>query len=58
MFTKGNGKLVKKNRRTSKNKTIEESTRIAKINIENVVASATIAEELNVPPHEWGGVYV
>jgi len=48
MLSKGNGILVKKNRRSSKNKTIEESTNMAKINIENVVASATIAEELNI----------
>ncbi len=40
--------MVKKNRRSTKNKTIEESTNIAKINIENVVASASIAEELNI----------
>ncbi len=39
--------MVKKNK-SSKNKTIEESTGKAKINIENVVASATIAEELNI----------
>jgi transcription initiation factor TFIID TATA-box-binding protein len=44
----GNGILVKKNIRSSKNKTIEESTSTAKINIENVVASASIAEELNI----------
>jgi transcription initiation factor TFIID TATA-box-binding protein len=40
--------LVKKYRRSFKNKTIEESTNKAKINIENVVASATIAEKLNI----------
>ena len=39
--------MVKKNK-SSKNKTIEESTSTAKINIENVVASATIAEELDI----------
>jgi transcription initiation factor TFIID TATA-box-binding protein len=44
----GNEILVKKNRRSSNNKTIEESTSMAKINIENVVASASIAEELNI----------
>jgi transcription initiation factor TFIID TATA-box-binding protein len=48
MLLKGNGILVKKNRRSTNNKTIEESTGMAKINIENVVASASIAEELNI----------
>jgi transcription initiation factor TFIID TATA-box-binding protein len=48
MLLKGNGILVKTNRRSSKNKIIEESTSMAKINIENVVASASIAEELNI----------
>ena len=48
MFTKGNGILVKKNSRSSKNKSIEDSTNMAKINIENVVASASIADKLNI----------
>ena len=47
MLSKGNGILVKKNK-SSKNKTIEESTSKDKINIENVVASASIAEELDI----------
>ncbi len=47
MLLKGNGILVKKNK-SSKNKTIEESTSTAKINIENVVASASIADKLNI----------
>ena len=48
MLSKGNGILVKEYRRSSKNKTIKESTNKAKINIENVVASATIADKLNI----------
>jgi transcription initiation factor TFIID TATA-box-binding protein len=48
MFIMGNEILVKKNRRSSNNKTIEESTSMANINIENVVASASIAEGLNI----------
>lgn len=48
MLSKGNEILVEENRRSSKNKTIEESTNKAKINIENVVASATIADKLNI----------
>jgi transcription initiation factor TFIID TATA-box-binding protein len=48
MSLKGNGILDKKNRSSSENKTIEESTGTAKINIENVVASASIADKLNI----------
>ena len=40
--------MAKKNKSSSKNKTIEESTDIPKIKIENVVVSATIAEQLNI----------
>ncbi|MEE9151163.1 MAG: TATA-box-binding protein [Thermoplasmata archaeon] len=40
--------MVKKDKKTSKNKTTPERKVKAKINIENVVASATIAEKLNV----------
>jgi transcription initiation factor TFIID TATA-box-binding protein len=48
MLSKGNGLLIKENIWTLKNKTIEEGTNLTKISIENVVASATIAEELNI----------
>jgi len=48
MLSKGNGILIKKNIWILKNTTIEESTSMVKIKIENVVASATIAEELNI----------
>ena len=47
MLPKGNGILVKKNK-SSKNKTIEESTNKAKISIENVVASASISDKLDI----------
>ena len=40
--------MAKKNKSSSKNKTIEESTDTPKIKIENVVVSATIAEQLNI----------
>ncbi len=40
--------MAKKNKSSSKNKTIEESTDTTKIKIENVVVSATIAEQLNI----------
>jgi transcription initiation factor TFIID TATA-box-binding protein len=40
--------LIKKNSKSSKNKTIEESVNKARIKIENVVASASISDKLNI----------
>jgi len=48
MVIMGNGIMVKKNRRSSNNKAIEESTNMAKIKIENVVTSASIADKLDI----------
>ena len=48
MFVEGYWIKSKENIRTSIDKTIEERKIMAKINIENVVASATIAEELDI----------
>jgi transcription initiation factor TFIID TATA-box-binding protein len=48
MLSKGNGILAKKNSMSSKNKTIEESINKTKIKIENVVASASISDKLNI----------
>ena len=48
LFVEGYWIKSKENIRTSINKTIEDRKIMAEINIENVVASATIAEELNI----------
>ena len=48
MFVEGYRIKSTENIRTSINKTIEDRKIMAEINIENVVASATIAEELNI----------
>jgi transcription initiation factor TFIID TATA-box-binding protein len=40
--------LVNKNRRSWENKTIEESTSIPNLKVENVVASAAISDKLNI----------
>jgi transcription initiation factor TFIID TATA-box-binding protein len=48
MFVEGYWIKSTENIRTSINKTIEDRKIMAEINIENVVASATIAEELNI----------
>ncbi len=48
MFVEGYWIKNTENIRTSINKTIEDRNTMAKIKIENVVASATIAEELNI----------
>jgi transcription initiation factor TFIID TATA-box-binding protein len=48
MFVEGYRIKSMENIRTSINKTVEDRKIMAEINIENVVASATIAEELNI----------
>jgi transcription initiation factor TFIID TATA-box-binding protein len=47
MLSKGDGILTKENK-SWKNKTIEESTKTTKLNIENVVASASISDNLDI----------